>query len=142
MVQAVLALSEDQEVRGILSRLLAATGLTSADSTVSPVAILLGCRDRIAKNDLAVARALSRNGSRPPIILITSHGSEELAVEALRAGIANYLRLPLTPVQLARAVEDAAPDSAATPPAERILGVSQAIQGVKTYLKRVASCSE
>jgi len=141
VVQAILTLSEDPAVRGILSRLLAAAGLTSADSTVSPAVILLGCRERIAKNDLAVARATSRNGNGTPIILITSHGSEDLAVEALRAGITNYLRLPLTPDHLARAIEAVAPDTNAAAHTDRILGVSKAIQEVKTYLHRAASCS-
>ena len=141
MVQAILTLSEDPAVRGILSRLLAAAGLTSADSTVSPAVILLGCRERIAKNDLAMARATSRNGNGTPIILITSHGSEDLAVEALRAGITNYLRLPLTPEQLACAIEAVAADTDATAPTDRILGISQAIREVKTNLHRAASCS-
>ena len=140
MGQAILALSEDQTIREILLRLLASAGLSGADSTGSPAAILLGCRRHIAKNDLAAAQTISRNGHKIPIILITSQGSEELAVEALRAGITNYLRLPLTPEELVRAIEVAAPHTGGAR-IDRILGVSKAIQEVKTHLYRVASCS-
>ena len=141
MSEAIFAVSEDQGIRGTLVRLINAAGFTSADSTVSPAAILLGCGRRIARNDLSVARSASRNGHRIAIILVTSRGSEELAIEAWRAGINNYLRLPLTPQQLVQPIEAVAADASASACSDRIIGVSKAIQDVKEYLCRAASCS-
>jgi DNA-binding NtrC family response regulator len=137
----VLVISEDRDLHEILLRLLAMTGIANADSEGSPTAILLGCRKQIAKNDLAAAQALARNGHRIPIILVTSHGSENLAVEALRAGIANYLRLPLAAAQLSGAIESVVHAKGARTSTDRIFGVSLAIQSVKTHIQRIASCS-
>jgi DNA-binding NtrC family response regulator len=138
---AVLVISEDRAVRRELLRLVAEAGLASADASRSPSAILLGCVGHIAKNDLAAAQAISRSCDRAPIILVTSHGSEDLAIEALRAGVANYLRLPLTPEQLSSAIDALALVGRATAPGDRILGVSSAIQEVKAHLHRIAACS-
>jgi DNA-binding NtrC family response regulator len=138
--ERILAISEDDSIRQILLRLLALAGLATGDSTGPPVAILLGCRGHIARNDLAVAQAMSRNGHGIPIILITSQGSEDLAIEALRAGITNYFRLPLTPEQLVRAIEVAAPRKAIARH-DGMLAVSQSMRDVKAHLYRIASCS-
>ena len=75
------------------------------------------------------------------MILVTSEGSEELAVEALRNGIANYLRLPLTAEELGRAVDASEPVCPASMAADRIIGVSRAIRDLKAYLCRVAASS-
>src|SRR5262249_44723795 len=138
---SALVISEDRTVHQALQRLLALAGIASADSTASPSAILLGCRAHIAKNDLAAAQAMARNGHRIPIILVTSHGSEDLAIEALRAGIANYLRLPLTAAQLISAIHGVAPTEGTCGSMDRILGVSAAIQSVKAQIFRIAACS-
>ena len=141
MGQSVLIVAEDINLRAALLNLVAAAGFRTAGSQDTPGAVLLGCCARIARTDLAQARGAGRDGRRIPIILVTSHGSEELAIEALRIGIANYLRLPLTPQQLAHAIREAAPNPAVSYRADGILGESNAIRSVKTYLRRVASCS-
>jgi DNA-binding NtrC family response regulator len=138
---SVLTLSEDRAVHQILLRLLAMAGVACADAAGSASAILLGCREHIAKNDIALAKAITRNGHAIPIIVVTSQGSEELAIEALRAGAANYLRLPLTPAQLVRAIDGIIPAAGAPASADRILGVSQTIRLVKAQLSRIAACS-
>jgi DNA-binding NtrC family response regulator len=140
MGRVILTFCQDASLRQTLTGLLAAAGLATNGTSDPPAAILVGCRGHIAPNDLAMARAGSRNGARVPIILVTSRGSEDLAITALRAGITNYLRLPLTPEQLAQAIDAAAPDNCGARSADPILGVSEAILEVKKSLWRAASC--
>jgi DNA-binding NtrC family response regulator len=137
--RAVLVLSEDRTIREALLRLLANAGIAESCDGTAVTAILVGCRSRIARMDLENARALAHTG-RIPIILVTAEGSEDLAVEALRAGIANYLRLPLTAADLNKAIEGI-DNRFAAPARDRIVGVSQAIQDLKNYLRRVAASS-
>jgi DNA-binding NtrC family response regulator len=137
----VLVISEDRTIHQTLLRLLAMAGIASADPSGSPSAILLGCREHIAKNDLAAAQSIARNGPSIPIILVTSHGSEDLAIEALRAGVANYFRLPLTAAQLTHAIDGIVTPNGNRAVKDPILGVSLAIQSVKTHIQRIALCS-
>lgn len=138
--KVVLVLSEDQAIRAILLRLLAGEGTCQTGGDETLTAILIGCRSRMAKSDLAAARALSQSG-RIPIILVTSEGSEDLAVEALRIGVANYLRLPLTGAELADAIEASSAAPANPTGTDRIIGVSQVMRDLKNYLRRVAATS-
>jgi len=140
MKRTILALSEDPGVREMLRRLIASSGWTEAESASAPAAIVVGCRGHIGGNDLAMAQAASRR-ERIPIILIAAQSSEDLAIEALRAGVANYLRLPLTPEQLASAIEATVSKAAAPATADRLLGNSEAILDVKARLFRAAACS-
>jgi len=140
MGQVILTFCADASMREMLIRLLAAAGLVANGTSGSPAAILVGCRDRIVPNDLEMARSASRHGARIPIILVTSRGSEDLAIAGLRAGITDYLRLPLTPEQLAHAIAAATPDQEDACSSGPILGVSEAIVNVKKALWRAASC--
>lgn len=140
MERRILIFAGDPSIRDALLRLAIAAGLPPCEDGSGAAAVLIGCRDRIARNDLELARNAA-SAHALPLILLTTNGSEELAVEALRAGAANYLRLPLTPEQFARAI-----DSVAAPPEravvdDPILGVSEAIRRVRTSLSRAAACS-
>jgi two-component system NtrC family sensor kinase len=53
---------------------------------------------------LDMTRALQAEGHDVPVILITAEGSEELARQALRTGIADYLIKPFDPEELLKAV--------------------------------------
>ncbi len=53
---------------------------------------------------LDMTRALQEDGRDVPVILITAEGSEELARQALRTGIADYLIKPFDPEELLKAV--------------------------------------
>src|ERR1017187_8244915 len=136
----VLVLAADRAIRESLLALLACTEFVAADHRGVPAAILIGCGSRIRAEDVGAARAVSSNGRHIPAILVTSNGSEELAVEALRAGLANYLRLPLTPEELARAIDAVLPLSSSLFVAgDRMLGASQVFQDLRQYLCRVAA---
>jgi DNA-binding NtrC family response regulator len=144
----VLVLSDDKDIRTELLRLLAGSEVAETGSGQRPAAILLGCRARISTRDLAAAQALSScsQAGRVPIVLITAEGSESLAIEAMRAGIANYFRLPATSVELDGILESSIPEQ----PIERVpgpvvidemIGGSPAMQHLKNYLLRAAACS-
>ena len=57
---------------------------------------------------------IRRDPTAPPVVLFTEHGGEHLAVKAMKAGAADFLRKPgLTGEQLVRAIEDALREHAA-----------------------------
>jgi K+-sensing histidine kinase KdpD/CheY-like chemotaxis protein len=58
-------------------------------------------------NGLQVLDALADNKVDVPVILITSHGSEAIAVEVFRKGVRNYLIKPFTVEELYTAVDRA-----------------------------------
>lgn len=49
---------------------------------------------------LDVLRALAKEGIKIPTILVTAHGSEQIAVDAFRLGVQDYLTKPLDPESL------------------------------------------
>ncbi len=53
---------------------------------------------------IEIVRSVHRQDRSVPIILVVAHGSEDLAVEALRAGASDYLRPPLSASVLAESV--------------------------------------
>lgn len=58
-------------------------------------------------NGLEVLRSLREKQSKVPVILMTSHGSEQLAVEFFRLGVQDYVRKPFTPDEMLDAIENA-----------------------------------
>lgn len=72
---------------------------------------------------------------------MTSHGSEDLAIEALRAGVANYFRLPLTAAQLTHAIDGIVTPNGNRAVKDPILSGSLAIRSVKAHIQRIALCS-
>jgi DNA-binding NtrC family response regulator len=82
-----------------------------------------------------------------PVILVTLGGSEDLAIAALRSGVRDYLRLPMSPDALFAALERCLPTKAAsiTPPDKNdcktdvMVGSSEVLSRIKTYMTRVAA---
>jgi len=133
----VMVLSEDRAIREMLRGLLAGAGFAVARRGDAVDVVAIGCAAQIAEGDLREAQAIT--GRRHvPVILITSEGSEQLAVSALRAGVAEYLRFPLAPEELARAVKCAMPDALPATSDDRMIGVSQEFVEIRRYLRRVA----
>lgn len=56
---------------------------------------------------LQVLRKLRHDNHRVPVILMTSHGSEQIAVEFFRLGIHDYLIKPFKPSEMLDAIENA-----------------------------------
>ncbi len=54
-----------------------------------------------------VLRELNQRGSKIPAILMTSHGSEEVAIEVFRLGVQDYINKPFMPEDMIKAIEKA-----------------------------------
>ncbi|MEW5959636.1 MAG: response regulator, partial [Chloroflexota bacterium] len=58
-------------------------------------------------NGLEVLRQLRQHNTKVPVILMTSHGSEQVAVEVFRLGVQDYITKPFTVEQMLDAMENA-----------------------------------
>ncbi len=58
-------------------------------------------------NGLELLRTLNHEGLTIPTILFTAHGSEQVAIDAFRLGVQNYLIKPVEPEQLEAAISQA-----------------------------------
>ncbi len=101
---------------------------------------------------LATMELAHERFGRVPWILITGHGSEEIAVASIKQGAFNYLTKPVDIARLRATVESAARLASANrenkalrrelgyeEALDRIVGTSQAIRQVKSMIRQVAS---
>jgi len=58
-------------------------------------------------NGQELLRELHQRGSKIPAILMTSHGSEEVAIEVFRLGVHDYISKPFMPEDMLKAIERA-----------------------------------
>jgi DNA-binding NtrC family response regulator len=140
---AVLVVAADREFRARVVASLRQSNLVELESDRVPDLICLGCAERIPAKDLEAARRVGAT-KRIPIVLMTGRGSEELAVQALRAGVSEYLRLSCSRHELEAVVMSLCPliNGPGLIEAERMVGQSQVLQEIKTYVEKVArTCS-
>jgi two-component system response regulator FixJ len=64
---------------------------------------------------LELVRALGERGNPPPMIVITGHGDIPLAVDAMRAGVADFIEKPFDDEVLVRSIQRALGDKKETP---------------------------
>src|SRR5438034_6154596 len=74
------------------------------------------------RNGLELVAAVRMHHPGVPIILMTGHGSEDLAVEALHRGAANYVPKPQIGERLMESVEEALSLSRADRTYDRLIG--------------------
>ncbi len=82
-----------------------ATGLQKALATCPD--LILTDYEMPHLNGLEVLRRLRQHDTRVPVILMTSHGSEQVAVEVFRLGVQDYIIKPFTVEQMLEAIENA-----------------------------------
>src|SRR5215470_3896885 len=84
---------------------------------------------------------------KPPVILLVVHSCEDLVIAALRAGVADYFKLPFSFIALLASVrrclflEVAAEKNALTAESEgghELIGGSPSMQEIRAYLLKVA----
>ncbi len=113
----VLVIDDEEAIRTVLEARLSAWGLEvdSASDLLSAESRIDDFDPQIIVTDVMLPdgsgvdllRSLRRNGVESPVILITAHGTVELAVEAMKLGALDFLTKPLDYDRLARSLEAA-----------------------------------
>ena len=152
---AVLLADPDSARRQRIDAMASAAGFTveaigdvsqsvSLCCVLQPKALLVACDE--STRDSALRAVADNRSSAPglPVLLIVEHGSEALAVAALRAGVTDYLRYPLDRQELIASLtrwlhRAPAPASSTAPGGRSVLVCSSAaLQRVQTYLDQAA----
>src|SRR5262252_9311611 len=99
------------------------------------------------RSGLDLLRITKRNWPEMPVIILTAFGSEDLAVEAFREGAKDYLRKPIAPDALMRAVAANLPSTGDTVRypgnfAERSAGVALANQDIRRTLTSLKDAAQ
>ncbi len=111
----VLIADDDRGVRFTVREILEDAGLEAAEAADGAEALarlerggvdlVLADQRMPGLDGLALLEALRGLADAPPLVLLTAHGSERLAVEAMKRGAADYLPKPFDPEELALVVE-------------------------------------
>jgi len=111
--------------------------------------LIIGSSFDGSDDGLLVARRVIRSRGSLPIILIASVSSEELAISALRAGVADYFKVPFNAEELLASVDRYTASArhrqkADTSQPDRVafvemVGESLAIREIRTYLLKVGA---
>jgi DNA-binding NtrC family response regulator len=136
---AVIVVAEDRELRARLVEGLRHSGLVDLEHDRPPDFVCLGCNERIPAKDLDAVRKLG-GPKRIPIVLMTSRGSEDLAVQAFRQGVSEYLRVPFSCHELESVVASLYPSPPATGliEGEHFVGQSRTVAEIKAYIEKLA----
>jgi DNA-binding NtrC family response regulator len=116
----------------------------------APDLIIIGSSRQGALDGLEAAREVRRHDQKIPIILVSSQGTGELPIEALRIGVNDYLKMPLVSEDLAASIKrclanlplksGAIPGPTEAGPGEdRMITRDPAMQGMINFLKQVAT---
>ena len=113
---------DDPEIRDSLAFLLDTAGLASR--TYDSAAALLAHADNLTPgcivtdvrmpdmNGLEMVRRLSEMGVRHPVIVMTGHADVPLAIEAVRAGVKDFIEKPFDDEALISSIRSALADQA------------------------------
>jgi DNA-binding NtrC family response regulator len=95
---------------------------------------------------LRLIRQVRRLSKTIPVVFMAGESSEQLAIDALRAGADGYFKFPISDdslrSRLESLLEDSAPALTLTPPsqvAQVMIGDSRCMQEVRDYITRVAA---
>lgn len=126
-----------------------------------PALFLINTSLAVSGDGLHIAQLLHDGATRVPVLLMTVQSSEELILAALRAGVADYLKLPCSADELIASVERCLPGtlrplhdsplhahartaelarlSVADSMTSPMIGESPAMLQIKAYLRKVAA---
>jgi DNA-binding NtrC family response regulator len=116
-----------------------------------PVLVLIGPNMPRAWDALRLVRVVRHWSPRVPVAIITSKGTEDLAVAAMRAGVNDYFKTPLRfndfTVGIRRLLtepdgRDGADSALVTEPplqTEHLIGTSRAASSIRTSIQRLAT---
>ena len=119
-----------------------------------PRLILIEQTDGHAESWQKLALELARTTDRTPMILLAKHACEELAIAALRLGIRDYLKLPVSSAALSEALDRClglksgsgcsgepmtAPQVDGDEAGDAIVGSSEALCSIRKYMLRAAT---
>src|SRR6266571_2147292 len=156
----ILLLHEQAEVRGLWAQCLLRAGFPAIEGAGSSADLLSYPPDSLSLlvcGDCSLDTGRSFNiiqqmreiHPRIQIIFVADHGSEELAVRALRAGVSDYIRESSRVEELAASVtrllnrSDSCQDETATDAdedaGEQMVGSSQPMRAIKSCLARIAA---
>jgi DNA-binding NtrC family response regulator len=111
--------------------------LRSTLRACTPALVIVGS---VGSSGIPLAREIRRHDRDLPIVLLVDEGSEEIAIEAVRAGVTDYVKHPVTPdgliASLGRCPSRAMTQRLGGP---ALVGVSEALRRVREYVARVAA---
>ena len=148
MSEAVVhVVDDDESARESLAFLLEAADFEVV-SHASPLALLdalpldgAGCVITDMRmpdmTGLELVRELNARGSRVPIIMITGHGDIPLAVEAMRAGVADFIEKPFGESRMLDALNRAL-ETAPPPAPQNAIGASDEATLVRQRLETLS----
>src|SRR5262245_34998829 len=160
MSTQVLLVASDIPLRGTLRTLTPAFDATIVEtptrSTLSryfenahPDLVVIGPALPHPWDALHIARLVRRWTRRVPIVVVTSQGSEELAIAAMRSGVSDYFKAPLNVTEfgesLRRLVSDmpfgAAIEGArdTVPRSPMFIGESREAASIRTAIDEIAA---
>lgn len=95
---------------------------------------------------LDLIRQIRKLSKAIPVVFITGQSSEQIAIDAMRAGADDYFKLPFSDRSLQSNLRRLLKDAEASPtaavslqPVRAMVGDSQCVQEVRDYLQRVAA---
>jgi len=145
MTPHVLVVDDDAAIRYTLRNLLEEVGLTVDEAADGEAALakleaqtfhLVLTDLRMPKLDgLELLRRIQQRARSPRVILITAHGSERAAVQAMKEGAYDYFRKPFEPDELLAVVERAV-DSV------RLLDNNERLQAELNLARAMVFCSD
>lgn len=160
MIPKILVVDDDQALRFTLRGILEDAGFAvdeAADGAIALSKIEAGGGYHLVLSDLRMPRVdglallerLKEKEPRPRVIMITAHGSERAAVEAMKRGAYDYFRKPFEPEELLAVVERAVESVRLSSDNERLeaelllsrsmVFASRAMRQLAVLVQRVAS---
>ena len=157
--QSVLVVDDEPDIRGIVSEILEDEGYkvdSAGDGSearekfnrLSPDLVLLDIWMPDTDGITLLTEWCAQSSNRPPVIMISGHGTVETAVDALRLGAYDFLEKPLSTAKLLVTVERALESRQLSAentllrrqlePVAELVGHSPNIQELKQQIDRIA----